>query len=60
MQYRVTFPLITTDAERVFATKEEADRFACQRRNIIAASPYMTSLQALRVKVEPIGEEQQQ
>lgn len=55
MKYRVTYPLITADAQRDFDTREAAEAFASERRNIIAASPYMTSLQALRVKVEEIN-----
>ena len=52
--FRVHFPLITCDAQRDFATEAQAQSFASERRDAIVASPYMTSLQALRVRVEAL------
>jgi hypothetical protein len=49
MIYRVTYPLITTDAARDFARREDAERFAAERRNL--ASPYLTIHSWRRVRV---------
>jgi hypothetical protein len=53
-KFRVTYPLITCDAERRFVTREEADAFAAQRREVITASPYMTNRAWQRIKIEEV------
>jgi hypothetical protein len=40
--FRVTYPLISQDAHRDFATREEADRFAQERHAVCSSSPYLT------------------
>jgi hypothetical protein len=52
MKYRVTYPLITTDATRDFDNRDEADKFANECRN--RTSPYLTIHSWRSVKVEPI------
>lgn len=52
--YRVTYPLITSDASRDFMTREEAEAFARGRRDICEQSPYMTSQCWRMVRVEEI------
>jgi hypothetical protein len=54
-QFRVTYPLITCDAERWFDTREEAEAFAAQRREVITASPYMTNRAWQRIKIEEVA-----
>ena len=53
MAYRVTYPLITCDGSRDFATCEEAEKFASARRDII--SEYQTMHSWRMVKVEEIA-----
>jgi hypothetical protein len=48
MTYRVTYPLITQDGFRDFESKEEAERFADERRN---NSRYQTMHAWRRVEV---------
>ena len=52
--YRVTYPLITSDASREFLTREEAETFARERRELCDRSPYMTNQSWRMVRVEEI------
>jgi hypothetical protein len=54
MKYRVAYPLITCEAERVFDNECEALAFARKRRELIIDSPYMLNRMADRVTVEPV------
>ena len=54
--YRVTYPLITSIASREFLTKEEAEVFARERREICNRSSYLTSQSWRMVKVEELDE----
>lgn len=51
-KFVVTYPLITTEGRRVFATRAEAEAFANERRN--ATSPYLSIHAWRQVKVEEI------
>ena len=53
MAYRVTYPLITTDGHRDFATREEAEVFAREKRNNPGRFQTVNSWQL--VKVEEVG-----
>jgi hypothetical protein len=55
IQYRVTYPLITTDGQRVFATREEAEAFASKQR--ARTSPYLTVHSWRQVQVQEIEAE---
>lgn len=49
MAYRVTYPLITCDSHRDFETRDEADKFARSRRDIISEYQGIHSWQLVRV-----------
>lgn len=52
MAYRVTYPLITTDAHRDFETRAEAEVFAAEKRN--RTSQYLTAHSWRSVRVEEV------
>ena len=51
-KYKVTYPLITMDASRLFDTRDAADAFANERRNF--CSQYQSIHAWRRVKVEAV------
>ena len=53
MTYRVTYPLITQDGHRDFATRQEAENFAQDKRS--NPGRYQTSQSWRQVKVEEVG-----
>ncbi len=53
-QYRVTYPLITTNGQRTFDTRAEADAFASKQR--ARTSPYLTIHSWRQVHVQEITE----
>ena len=53
MKYRVTYPLITTDGHRDFDTREEAEKFASEKRS--NPGRYQTENSWRLVKVEEVG-----
>lgn len=53
MAYRVTYPLISTDGHRDFATRQEAEQFARQMRD--NPGRFQTSNSWQLVKVEELG-----
>lgn len=52
MIYRVTYPLITTDGHRDFTTREEAERFAREKRD--NPGNFQTVNSWLLVKIEEV------
>lgn len=54
MAYRVTYPLISCDAQREFATEAEARKFAADYRVVIESSPHVTIHAWRRIKVEEV------
>jgi|KBSMisStaDraftv2_1062788.scaffolds.fasta_scaffold31684_3 hypothetical protein len=53
-QFRVTYPLITTNGQRMFDTREEAEAFASKQR--ARTSPYLTVHSWRQVYVQEIPE----
>jgi len=53
MKYRVTYPLISTDGQREFETREEAEAFAREKRN--NPGRFQTENSWRLVKVEEVG-----
>lgn len=56
MKWKVTYPLITTNAVRYFASEREARAFAEARRNDESrfSSMFVTDLSCRHVKVEAV------
>lgn len=52
--YRVHYPLITMDTYDDFDNKEDAEKFANERRNITSCSPYGNMQMASMIRVEEI------
>jgi len=50
MIFRVHYPLITCDGKRDFDTREEAEKFARSRRDIISEYQTMHSWRMVRVE----------